>query len=48
MVKYDVIVKWGKWGKWGSFFPDHNALADWIPESKEWASAKLLIGGDLL
>ncbi len=33
-------------GKWGSFFPDHNTLADWIPENKEWASAELLIGGD--
>ncbi len=33
-------------GKWGSFFPKKITLADWIPESKEWASAELLIGGD--
>ncbi len=27
------------------FFPDHNTLADWIPDNKEWVSAELLIGG---
>ncbi len=30
----------------GIFFPHKNTLTDWIPESKEWASAELLIGGD--
>ncbi len=33
-------------GKWGSFSPHENTLTYWIPESKEWASAELLIGGD--
>ncbi len=32
--------------KWGSFFPPKIALADTIPESKEWVTAELLIGGD--
>ncbi len=32
--------------KWGSFFPHDNTMADSIPDSKEWATAELLIGGD--
>ncbi len=32
--------------KWGSFFPPKNTLADTIPDSKEWVTAELLIGGD--
>ncbi|MCP3668542.1 MAG: hypothetical protein GY696_39685, partial [Gammaproteobacteria bacterium] len=32
--------------KWGSFFPQGNTMADSIPDSKEWATAELLIGGD--
>ncbi len=40
--RYPVDMK-----KWGSYFPKgKKTLADTMPESKEWVTAELLIGGD--